>query len=634
MKNIAVVCSGISVAVLRENFDGIRDCAKVNNCNVFVVSCDNISADQSDTEGTMIYDGLDFTVFDGAIIMDNSFLDEEQMRRIHGVIARSGIPSVTVDGSNNSSYNIRIDNYNAMYEMMLHLIEYHGYQKICFVTGPLNNPEARDRLRAYVESMERAGLPYDENRVYNGTFLPQSGKDAAEYFLAKLGELPEAIACSNDLMAIGVHQYLNEHGIRVPEQVAVTGFDDVEQAKYYEPRLSTVSRENYKIGYTACAKLLDETASVEPGNTKIIRSKVIARESCGCACEDVIDNALFRKLHFDVVQKQEYYQVESRRLATDMTTVENLEDIKRILLPNIQRAGCSEFYLCLSNEWERTYAEDGVSTKYDIPELSGNSAEKGYGSDMFLLLGYSKRAQMNNGNKFKLGDLIDEINNRSIGRACFVVMPLKFKDRSFGYCIIANSDGALDSDFYSSWAMNISNALENIRKQNLMRAMIRRLDSLWVYDNLTGLYNRSGFGKYGEPIWNECIKNGTMATLLFIDLDGLKKVNDCYGHECGDKFIKAIASILKRQKKHGEAIMRFGGDEFVILAQGLNDENVKDYCTNIHQEVENYNKLHNLPCRVSVSIGYSISVPKEGSKLEEAIEIADERMYKIKKEKK
>lgn len=633
MKNIAVICSGISVAVLRENFEGIRDCAKMNNCNIFVVTCDDASGGQTNYGNTMIYEGIDFSVFDGAIIMDNSILDENQMERVHNVIQAAGIPWVTVEGKNSDAYNICIDNRGAMYEMMLHMINHHGYRKICFVTGPLNNPEARDRLDAYKECMDKANLPYSDNWIYEGSFMPQSGREAAEYFIMRLGIIPDAIVCSNDLEAQGVHQYLTEHGIRVPGQVAVTGFDDVEQARYYDPRLTTVSRESYKTGYTACAKLIEGPAEEGPGAVKIIRTKVVVRESCGCTCEEEIDNTMFRKLHFDLVQKQEYNQVESRRVAIDMTTVESISDINNILLTNIRRTGCTEFYVCLSNDWEGVRTEDGLSVEFDLPELKEASSQKGFGSGMFLMFGYSKRAQMNSNNRFMINDLIDEINNRKIGRACYVVMPLYFKNSLFGYCIIANGDGSLDSDFYSSWVLNISNGLENIRKQNLMRAMIRKLDSLWVYDNLTGLYNRSGFGKYGETIWNDCINNGDTAALLFIDLDGLKRVNDCYGHESGDKYIKAIAGILKRLKRHGEAIMRFGGDEFVVLSRNLDENETLEYCNNIYREVENYNKLQNLPCKVSVSIGYSISNPKEGSRLEDAIEEADERMYQAKKRK-
>lgn len=632
-QNIAVLCSGISAAVLRENFKGIKECAVAHDCNVFVITCDNNSISLFGYGESDIYNAVDFSVFDGAIIMNNSFLDEKQMRRMEEILLQFSIPAVTVEGSHPKMFNFMIDNKRAMYGMMQHLIEDHHFRRICFVTGPFSNLEARDRLAAYEEAMREYGLAYEKEWIFEGTFYSHSGREAAEYFLNELPELPEAIVCSNDLEALGVQSFLDEQGIRVPDQVAVTGFDNIRQAKYYEPRLTTVSRENYRAGYAACAKLIEGITENEIGTAKTLETKLVLRESCGCQSNDVIDNSSFRKMHFDETQKNENYQTETSRLAVEMTTVENTDDIGTVLLPYLKRADCEEFYLCISNEWEGIHTENGLSKKYDMPEIKEDYIRIGYGTGTFLLMGYSKREQISAGNDFQLTDLVRSMRERQAGSRCYVIMPLHFKNRSFGYCIIASNEETLDSDLYYSWLINISNGLENIRKQNVMRAMINKLDSLWIYDSLTGLYNRSGFAKYAAQIWKECIRNGDTAGLFFIDLDGLKTVNDLYGHEAGDRFIKAVSEILTKNKRHGEAIMRFGGDEFVILTHSLDEKGTKEYCESLYREVDEYNRRHHLPYKMSISIGYHISRPVEGTDLETAIEAADANMYQVKREK-
>lgn len=150
---------------------------------------------------------------------------------------------------------------------------------------------------------------------------------------------------------------------------------------------------------------------------------------------------------------------------------------------------------------------------------------------------------------------------------------------------------------------------------------------MWIYDNLTGLYNRSGFDKYGAFVWQECIENNQSALILFADLDGLKEVNDNFGHDAGDRFIKAVAAVLKRFKKHGEIIMRYGGDEFVLLAPNIDEEEAEAYKNRLIFEFETYNMTHSLPYKVDASIGIQVVKPTCSSELETTIEEADAKMY-------
>ena len=89
-----------------------------------------------------------------------------------------------------------------------------------------------------------------------------------------------------------------------------------------------------------------------------------------------------------------------------------------------------------------------------------------------------------------------------------------------------------------------------------MNAMVERLNRMWVYDTLTGIFNRAGFFKFSSAIVKEAQERGKPLFVLFLDLDGLKKVNDQYGHDEGDAYIKAMANVLNQVRKHGELLMR------------------------------------------------------------------------------
>ncbi len=117
-------------------------------------------------------------------------------------------------------------------------------------------------------------------------------------------------------------------------------------------------------------------------------------------------------------------------------------------------------------------------------------------------------------------------------------------------------------------------------------------------------------------------------------MDGLKKVNDIYGHDEGDLLIKNIATILKENKHHGEILMRYGGDEFVLLAAGYDDDKAENCIKRLENAMEKFNEKSDKPYKLEASIGYCITTLKAKEDLAALIENADKEMYKNKKTRK
>jgi phosphoserine phosphatase RsbU/P len=181
-----------------------------------------------------------------------------------------GAPTVTVDSTQGLS--ILVD----------HLIDVHHYRRIGFIRGPDVSAEANERFRVYREALERHGINLDPALVASGDFKEQAGRDAAERWLAG-GRLPDAIVAANDEMAVGVLQVLHDRGVRVPDDIAVVGFDDTDIAGSMLPSLTTVRQPLYDVGKRAaelvCAMLAGEDAPEEV----VLRSSAVIRESCGCS---------------------------------------------------------------------------------------------------------------------------------------------------------------------------------------------------------------------------------------------------------------------------------------------------------------------------------------------------------------
>ncbi|MEM6338169.1 MAG: substrate-binding domain-containing protein, partial [Bacteroidota bacterium] len=130
-----------------------------------------------------------------------------------------------------------------------HLVEL-GHTRIGFITGPEANVDSRERYRGYLNALQDHGLPHDSSLVAPGSFTVPSGMHAMERLL-RLSEPPTAVFAGNDFMAIGALKALHRHGLRVPDDVALIGFDDVPMAQLMSPSLSTIHVPIYDIGYRA-----------------------------------------------------------------------------------------------------------------------------------------------------------------------------------------------------------------------------------------------------------------------------------------------------------------------------------------------------------------------------------------------
>jgi LacI family transcriptional regulator len=178
---------------------------------------------------------------------------------------------------------VMADNRSGSAALVSHLIEVHGRRRLYHVDGPPSAPDAKERRLALAELV--AANP--QCRLVGssqGSFTVRSGEEAGAQLLAACGEqLPDAVVCANDLMAIGVLRAFARAGVRVPEQAAVVGFDDIFPASLCVPPLTTVHQPMRLLGERACTRLLDRIArpSMSP-KVELLPTELVLRSSCGC----------------------------------------------------------------------------------------------------------------------------------------------------------------------------------------------------------------------------------------------------------------------------------------------------------------------------------------------------------------
>jgi diguanylate cyclase (GGDEF)-like protein len=160
--------------------------------------------------------------------------------------------------------------------------------------------------------------------------------------------------------------------------------------------------------------------------------------------------------------------------------------------------------------------------------------------------------------------------------------------------------------------------------------LVKQVNDYYEHDLLTGLYNRNGFNNVFGKIEEEKKNSGIPVTIIMYDLDGLKAINDNFGHEEGDRAIATLAASVKKSCPEGAFNVRFGGDEIfsVIIGECEKDSIIKK----IDASLDAYNETSGKDYRVLASYGIYNTVFDEDFNIAEALGIADKRMYEIKKE--
>lgn len=289
---------GLLIGLMDERYQsgiwpGVVDVAEEQDLNLICFAGNVLNSPYSfDAQGTVLYGLAGPENVDGLVILTGSiggFIKPEEMaqfcKRYHPLpvssigLALEGIPSITVD------------NYKGMYDSITHLVELHGYRRIAFIRGTAGHHEAEERYRAYQDVLAEHGIPLDLDLVYQGDFWEMTGGIAIRDLLDQRQVDFEAVVAANDAMALGALTVLQERGIRVPYDVAIAGFDDVESACYSTPPLTTVRQPLYDMGRQAAELLLRQLRGEEIPLQNVLPTELVVRQSCGCFSATTIEAA-------------------------------------------------------------------------------------------------------------------------------------------------------------------------------------------------------------------------------------------------------------------------------------------------------------------------------------------------------
>jgi LacI family transcriptional regulator len=203
------------------------------------------------------------------------------------------VPVVTMAGvATRTTANVRGDNGTGMIELARHLIHDHRYTTIAYVAGHADSPDNIARRLALAEEAASAGVMFIEGPQWQGNYLASGGARVVSRLLAEGVRLPRVLVCANDQTALGAMHELAQHGIDVPGEVAVTGFDDIPVARHLRPQLTTIRQPIADLGATAFEVLRSMIGNHEPAERDIVLpTRLVRRESCGCLPGSVLTDS-------------------------------------------------------------------------------------------------------------------------------------------------------------------------------------------------------------------------------------------------------------------------------------------------------------------------------------------------------
>lgn len=580
------------------------------------------SVNYYDTQEKAMFDFAPVQHLDGALVTPDSYDMEGFKEALFNMLGRNEELPVACIRDRDSKYdNFFTDEETAMRPMMEHLLDDHGYRKVCFQSGYEGHYDSEMRLKCYREEMEKRGIPLPKRAIYHGNLWVTRANEAYDYFFADPDDRPEAIVCANDYMAKALTDEIIARGLRVPEDVAVTGFDNIPDTATGNPTITTVCQDYEQMVIQAMETLHQRICAKEEGRTlpapckHPLPSLVALRESCGCpkcTTEDELrldNNKLSRQIR-SITQRevsQTYFSIELN-VAEDYESIHNTILRKMADVPNIQ-----DFYLCLF-EGENGMMAEKITDNVRVISAVRNRTE-----------GCSPNWLFNRETLLPAQVETDEPQ-------AFYIHLHHQRDCMYGYSAVQLLDNETPTLFYMHWNIIISVALRNLCNQAKLAALYeeRRLSS--ITDMLTGLYNRRGIDEQLSSIWPEYCSECRKMTFISLDMDNLKPINDTFGHQGGDMALCTIADAIRAASPENVLAARMGGDEFLVILPDGKNKDATQFCKKFNEYLQKVNQGQT--CTVGASVGALTVELSKDSVLEQCIHDSDLKMYKVKKRRK
>ena len=263
---------------------GIVEAARESGANlVFFNSCMLRAPFRLGERHNVVYDLAQYEGVDGIVLLAGTLANHHGVDDLARYCERyRPRPMSSIAAALDGTTGVLVDSQPALREGIRHLVDDHQFRRFAFIGGPEGNLEARERLQTYREVLTDCGLrPQDSSNV-TGDYQYESGVDAVRILVDERASRFDAIVAANDTMALGAIDALRVRNIRVPRDVAIIGFDDISEARYSSPPLTTIRQPLRQEGRVAVEILLRRLRGEHVDDAVVLPAELVVRRSCGC----------------------------------------------------------------------------------------------------------------------------------------------------------------------------------------------------------------------------------------------------------------------------------------------------------------------------------------------------------------
>ena len=566
-----------------------------------------------------VFELMDFSVIDSVVIFNERLKNEEIINKIITRAKACDTPVILIDSQEpNDCINVRFDYESGFERIVEHIVCGHKIHNVHFISGIEGNTYSEKRTEVFKRVMRDNDIEVTDDMISYGQFWSGPTNDIVENLISEK-RVPRAIICANDSMAIAACETLRRHGYSVPHDVAVTGFDGIDEALFCQPSITTC-----KCSFSSIARVVSELLPQCENNglrkgEYMVAPELIIGDSCGCGSGHSTD---FAEYITRVSNRFHRYQEEEHslmKLGARLQTSENFA----------HAAECLKQY---NKEIYNTYIMlnqrciDSTLNLLDLPEYDSYFDEK-----MYLFLNSDFGSQDESCHIMR-SEIVPGLDTKLKEGYPLIFTALNFSNIPLGYICFSFYNYDIANYYKIPQTCSIlNNAISGLHNLQYVRFLAKKIEQTYRIDALTGLNNRMSLTKEFDRLVS-ALKPHSCITVVMAVLDRLKYINDTFGHEEGDVALRAVADALKHACPAGAVLARFGGDEMLGIITSETDR------YELRSAVDGYLSEHNAkmgkPYTVSASLGVYVTAPDEELSLEELVKKTDRLMYNEKSRKK
>ena len=646
-KRIAVMVDYLTSEYSEELLSGVSKCCEENDVDLLNLVCGELRYQGKDAsyQYVSITSLVRENLIDGVIFTSGTQMHHVSLEFFIDYVNLFNIPAtVNVSSLLPGIHSVVADGTKSFSDLVEYMIKNQNSKKILFMGVGSTSSEVVERTNAFYEVIEKCNIPKENIVQLNAHFdYPSAMQQLTQYYKETNSFDFDTIFALNDDMAFACIDFCQKIGLSVPNDVAVSGFDDLPRSSFSHLPLTTINQNLRLQGYTAAQMVIDLIDGKDVPYENHIPANVVLRESTNRIFygRTPVDRELFN-IELDLLlQKNKKYSVyewfvkrnqlyDATKFYTDIEQNMSLAQLKKILNRALPRFDINKIVIVM---YETTVEKSMPFDFFELPTkakvLTAYDKESDYVLDI-----YDESYTFNPQESLVPVELEQYINKDMI---CISL----FKGTiQYGYMIF--NKGTADMTVYDILAKSISSLIASVfsytvaqHEQQKWRERWIKTDLMASTDELTGIKNRRYFFDIGTTTMTFAETVRQEGLVIFCDMDGLKNINDTYGHDVGDNAIKSEAQILVKNFRTNDVVARIAGDEFAIICHGISLTDFNRIKKNIEKDCEKWRLENNSPFKLSISMGAQVyPSPDVGYDLEKLLSLADKTLYEIKKEKK